>query len=209
MSIYNQIATLVIVFVIFFIYKIFKNRASSSLKNQQLLTDDELNPFLNTLNLDVEKKVRKQWLVSFFAFTGIHALSAFLAYIGDGAYSMVSENTSPALSVIFGIFISFFILIFWFWITYHCAYKKRGTAWLMWTMISIPLRELADIGKGEWKHAAEWDSFGWFMVITFIGIEIFYWINCLRLRRVNAAREYQRILALKAKYGSDANGFCT
>lgn len=76
----------------------------------------------------------------------------------------------------------------------------------MWAMISLPLRELADIVKGEWSQATEWYSLGWFLVLTGLGIEIFFWINCLRLRRVNSAREYQRVLALRAKHDFYANG---
>lgn len=206
MSIYNQISVIVFLLIAFGIYRLFKRRSKKS-ENQPSLSEVDLKPFLETLNLEIEEKVRKQWLISFFAFTGISALSILFTYFGGGAFNEFSKNTSPAFGVVCGLLIVSLALIPRFWIIYHYSYKKRGTAWLMWTMILLPLGELVDIGKGRWNEVAELDCLGWFIFITFLGIEVFFWINCLRLRRVNADRKYQRVLALKAKYGPDANGF--
>ncbi len=195
MNVYNQISVLVFLLIAFGIYRLFKKRSKKS-ENQPSFSKVDLKPFLETLNLEIEEKVRKQWLISFFAFIGISALSILLNYFGGSEFNEFSENTSPAFGVVCGLLILSLILIFRFGITYHCSYKKRGTAWLMWTMISLPLGELAGIRKGEWSQAAEWDFLRWFMVITSLGIEVFFWINCLRLRRVNLDRA---CLALKAK----------
>ncbi len=208
MNIYNLIAVLVFLLIAFGVYKLFR-RGSKNSENQQPLSEADLKPFLDGLSLDIEVKVRKQWLASLFAFTGITALSIFFIYFGDGAFNEFSENTPLAFSLSFGLFLSSLVVVPWFWITYYCSYKKRGTVWLIWTMISLPLRELSSIGMGEWNQAADWDSLSWFMVITFLGIEVLYWVNCLRLLRVNSARECQTVLALKAKYGPEANGFCS
>ena len=209
MNIYNQVSVLVFLLVCFGLYRLFKTRSKKS-TSQQKLSEEDLKPFLDVLNLDMEEKVRKQWLISLYAITGISAFPIILTYFGgDGGFNEFSENTSPTFSIIFGLFISSLALIPWFWITYHCSYKKRGTAWLIWTMISLPLRELESIGKGEWHQVSEWDSLGWSMVIMSLGIKVFYWINCLQLRRVNSVREHQTILALKAKYGPDVNEFCS
>lgn len=207
MNIYQISALVFCLLIAFGVYKLLRRKSKNS-ENQQL-SEADLKPFLDGLNSDIEEKIRKQWLVSLFAFTGISALSIVLTYFGDGIFNEFSENTSPAIIIVIGIFISCLALLSWFWITYHCSYKKRGTAWLMLTMITLPLRELTSIGKGQWNQVTEWDSFAWFMIITFLGMKVFFWINCLRLQRVNSAREYQRVLAWKAKYGPDADSFCS
>lgn len=207
MSIYNQISILVFLLIAFGLYKLLKSKSKKS-ESRQALSEEDLKPFLSGINLDSEEKVRKQWLVSLFIFTGISALSSLITYFGESSFKELSEYTGIAFSILFGLFVSAVALIPLFWITYHCAYKKRGTAWIMWIMISLPLGELSDIAKGGWSQSAEWDSTGWIMVMTFLVVEVYFWINCLRLRRVNSEREYQKVLALKAKYGSDANGFC-
>jgi len=182
--------------IAFCIYKLLRRRSKNSGK-QQSLSEGDLKPFLESLNVDLEEKVREQWLISLFAFQGISALSILLTYFRDDAFNEFSVNIGPGFSVVFGFFICSLSSIPWFWFTSHCPYKRRGTAWLMWTMILLPL------GHGGWNHvAAEWETFG-----RLIGL--LYWINCLPLYRVNSAREYQRVLAFKAKYGPDANGFCS
>lgn len=172
----------------FVIYMLIRKDSRNS-ENQQSLSKTDLNPYFDGLNFDIEEKVRKQWLISFFLFIGMTFVSIFFEGFGVGAFNGFFENTNldfSDFSVISSLIFSCLNLLLWGWITYYCAYKKRGTGWLMWIMITLPLRELVRIGKGELNQVALWDSFTWFLVVTYLCVEVFYWINCLRLRKINA-----------------------
>jgi hypothetical protein len=210
MNVYSLISIIVFLLIVFGFYKLF-NRNSKRSKNQQFLSEEDLKPFLGSINLDFEEKVRKQWLVSFFTLTGISALSIFFIIIKNELFKESADLMSIAFIIVFGSIVSSLPLIPWCWITYHCAYKKRGTAWLLWTTIWFLLRLifLAIVAAAfDWSQAAEMNSLGWFMGITFLSTEIFYRVNSFRLLMVNSDRECQKVLALKAKYGRDADGFC-
>jgi hypothetical protein len=202
------ISILVLLLVSFGVYKLFKRR-SKNIKIQQSLSEDDLKPFLADINLQTEEGIRRQWLVSFYVYMGGTALFTFFNFFKIDSYNQLSELIGVIFTILLGLFILFPVLTPWFWITYHCAYKKRGTAWLMLFLISLPLGELANVAQGEWNQAMESGSFALIILMTFVGSEVFFWINCLRLYKFNSKRKYQTVLALKAKYGPEANGFCT
>ena len=205
MNVYILISIIVFLLIIFGVYKLFSRNSKKS-ENQQFLSEEDLKPFLGSINLDFEEKVRKQWLVSFFAIMGTLAVSNFFIWI-----DLVKEHTSIAVSIVIGSILTVLALTPWCWITYHCAYKKRGTAWLLWTAIWMSLR-LLSVGIVaavlDWSQAPELNTLEWFIIMVYLGLELFYCVNCFRLLMVNSDRECQKVLALKAKYGPDADGFC-
>jgi hypothetical protein len=138
----------------------------------------------------LENKTRKTWLISFLIYIAFSIVSTLLIFFdllnGD------SENLG--IIVLTALLISALVTIPSSWITYHCAYKKRGTAWLMWIMIAMPLRELVNFSKGEWNQI-DWSVIAIAYVAIAFGVEIFFWVNCLRLYEVNN----KRLLALQTK----------
>ncbi len=161
-------------------------------------------------NIDIlkEETVRKQWLISFFIYSAISALSTLISIsailILIRKASFTEAETTDIASKLVDLTLSFLVLIPWFWITYHCAYKKRGTAWLMWTLILLPAGVLINgIMRGTWNQFAEGPFLAKSIALMSLGIAVYYWINCLRLKRVNLDREYQRVLALKEKSRTD------
>lgn len=177
----------VLLLITYAVYELFNRRKNS--EKQQLILEEDFKPFLEGLNLDNEKKVRKLWLISFFMVLGLRLLVILLTYF-ESIFNEISEETG--LILLIGLFFSALALVCWTWITYHCSYRKRGTAWLMWTMIIMPLREIVSIKHSGLNYPMEWDLFEWVISITFIGIDLFFWINCLRLHRVNSARKSKR-----------------
>lgn len=165
-----------------------------------------MQPFLRNIDLVREELIRKQWLVSLYVFTAFHTVSTLLSCLVGGDFTPLIESTGIAFGSIVVLALSCLLSVPLFWITYHCAYKKRGTAWLMWIMIVNPLGELGWL-VGVYEVLAEGNGIFWYLLTIVVGIEVFYWINCWRLRKVNSIREYQRVLALKAKYGSDVYDF--
>ncbi len=76
-------------------------------------------------------------------------------------------------------------------ISYNCAYEKRGTAWLLFSIIFIPLTIIS-----PWIQYAitysEFFSQSGVDILKVIAGELFfgalwswYWFNCFRLRKAN------------------------
>ncbi len=177
MSVNNQISIVFFIFIFFLLYKIFKKENSDNVKSESChLTEYE--------NL-IEIKTRKKWLISLILMSLISVFSAFFTVVGEEGVDSVSKEIGIPL----GIVILTLAIIPWFWITYHCAFKKRGTAWLSWTMVMVPLRELMDISKGGWSDIGEWNALSWFFVLLFLGVEAYYLFNCYQLHKVNSRRK--------------------
>lgn len=177
MSINNQISIVFFFFVVFVLYKIFKKeRYGNTASDTCQLTEYEKL---------VERKTRKRWLISFLLMSVISVFSAFFTVVGEDGL----ESVSKEIGIPLGVVISTFAVIPWFWITYHCSFKKRGTAWLSWTMVMVPLRELMDISKGGWSDIGEWNALSWFLVTLFLGVEAYYLFNCYHLHKVNSIRK--------------------
>jgi hypothetical protein len=177
MGINNQISIIFFVFVLFILYKIFKKEKLDKAKPDSChLTEYERL---------IEIKTRKKWLISFMLMSLISVFSVFFLVAGEEGV----ESVSKEIGVLLGIVISMLAIVPWFWITYHCSFKKRGTAWLSWTMVMVPLRELMDISKGEWSDVGEWNALSWCLVLFFLGVEAYYLFNCFKLRKVNSIRK--------------------
>lgn len=174
MSIVDQVFLLIIFLQLAFISKVFFNEYFFGSKfDSQYLTFDENN---------FERTVRKKWLISFILMTFLSvAVSFFTVIAEDGVETVSVEIGIPA-----GITLSTIIIIPWFWITYHCSFKKRGTSWLAWSMVRIPLGEIVELFKGNFFEG--WTVLNWYVCIFSLAIEAYYLFNCYQLRKVNARR---------------------
>src|SRR5262249_19119553 len=127
MSIFNQIeAIILIIFGIYLLINYLKRTPKYSIQ------EEDLKPYLSQMDIQIEETVRKQWLISFLIYTVSSAFVIFLKYIGVITLNEVGKETGNPYSIIFDIVFS---SILWVLITYHCSYKKRGTAWLLLIMI--------------------------------------------------------------------------
>lgn len=121
-------------------------------------------------------------------------------------YSLEDFNIKKVQKVRKHWLISFFLLIVlgptianlpWYVITYYCAYKKEGTVWLLWTMITYLLGALFALilMSLDWNVAVqkfrELDGRGWLMTVLSNGFQILFWFNCLRLYKINRLHEYK------------------
>ena len=73
----------------------------------------------------------------------------------------------------------------------------------MWIIIVVPIGTLLDIYEVITVQASELTPFSlsifWSIVFTILGINIYYWVNCYRLLKVNSERKLKNIVALKQK----------
>jgi hypothetical protein len=146
------------------------------------------------------QKMKKQWLVSFLTYTTLLILSILLTYFGYPVFKELSTNVVDTQMIIANILV-------WFLITFYCTYKKNGTAWLLLTLISLPLKELAQISNGKWDLILEWNALGWIFALVYSGIEVLFWINCFMLCKINTVREYNNVQAWRKKNGSESDPF--
>jgi hypothetical protein len=167
---------------------------------EHFITQKDFRPFAQKLDHEKENKVRKFWLISFFAYSNISVYNIFLA-LRDLSATSGSLKEHPEIGLYIHATLALLGIIPWFWVTHHCAYKKRGTGWLLWTLISLPIWEFPGL-LISLQQTLDWNTLIWLM------IGIIFWVNCIRLLKVNSAREFQKVLAFKNKYGPEANGFC-
>ncbi len=160
---------------------------------------DALSDFIT---FEKEEEIRKQWLESliaatvFFNFPYILAIfiTIFLAY----------KDTGVVFSVSLGIF-TLIPSTLWFSITYYCSYKKRGTAWLMWVIIAILAGGVLTVSLTI-KLFQENSSI-LLLGLTTLVVELYFFINCLRLYKVNSKRKQtlKQAYATIAKTRFDTN----
>ena len=181
---------LAIMLIAYYICKLFLKEEKKA-EEQIVFVDADLKPLLKPLDLENEEKVRKSWLRAFFISTSLSTLILVLEKI---------ESPLTPWVFFFHLFFSLLGVSIFIWITYYCAYKKRGTAWLMFQLIMSPIANL--IGSCK---ALIYDSTEFGYIVTALGlipgmiVAAYYWINCLRLRRVNLARKEYEKLAQKIK----------
>lgn len=123
------------------------------------------------------KSIKKQWLVSFLILIGIVQLVNLLE---------LTETKEIARTITHILL----VLPVWSWITYHCAYRKRGTRWLMWLLILFPIRMLllpiGFIQDGVLTTPSE-KTVGWILIGILFCVYLWFWSNCLLLRKENIA----------------------
>jgi hypothetical protein len=144
-----------------------------------------------------ENTVRKRWLkslIAFFTYKFILNSLISLAALEEGAVSSISNTYSTLVCLSLGY--SFAQSGICSWIAYYCAYRKRGTAWLAWTLWVIPIFALVtylpDLQNLLFPLSTNEAIVTTLIVVIDLSISGWYWINCLRLRALNKA--YQATL---------------
>lgn len=123
-------------------------------------------------------QIRKQWLFSYWAHIFAGILNSLVYFLSDSQQDKI-------LSVVTTTF-----LILWGWITYHCAYRKRGTAWLKFLLISMPFSMVKSITTSFKKLAPNnpIDLFVFISVLAiYLVIEVWFWLNCKAYWKENQA----------------------
>lgn len=117
-----------------------------------------------------EKRIRKRWFISFIIFYLVNIVSVMLS----------------------SLFFMIILLIVQALITHHCSYNKKGTKWLMWVLITVPLgfvRELEGIQEDIINLIYEQNYLGLSILLLFLAITLSILINylywCYQLRQIN------------------------
>jgi predicted permease len=77
-------------------------------------------------------------------------------------------------------------LFLWGWVSFHCAYKKRGTKWLTYLLIFLPIGVLRSVIQELGASLNEPTTpFFFLFLVTHVALATWFWVNCLRLRREN------------------------
>lgn len=201
MNLNNPFVTLLFLLIALVAYKRYKKRSAHAEKQLATLSEEDLKPFFNPDDLAEENKVRLHWLISLIAVSAASAGVFFLTYMRKGGFQAFSEQLgAPVFSIIFGLAFCCLITLPWVWLSYKYAYKEKRTPWLILSLVSIPALEFYSVYRGDWAQAAEWTLLSWSLVLTFLAIKILFWINCLRLLKINSNRKTKVALALKQKH---------
>lgn len=161
------------------------------------ISEEELRPYFGHTELQYEARVRKQWVLSYLLqivlFFTLPLMLWWCEASDSGPFGL--SATGPRPIDVLALAIREFLI---FLIGYYCAYKRRGTIWLFWSIILMPRTILVLLCLG----AALLYGFGWYflMLTPLLGVQIWLWVNCIRLRRVNALRRSFASLARKNKY---------
>ncbi len=151
-----------------------------------------------------EDLVRKRWFSAFvllyaFLWPSLLIVACLASYDG---------NWSSMGSILF--FFAFASIDAF--ITYHCAYRKKGTILLTLWIIGMPMvmiRHIVDTFFVDYSVDAMLMMCP--ILILMLSIELYFWINCLRLRKVNSlegtkrdADRYAQVLALEKSRNIEA-----
>lgn len=151
------------------------------------LTEEDLKPFFEKLDLEGEEKVRKHWL-TILAFSSLYSVILFLN-------NDWTDHTGDSYNFLISLLKGIGMVTPGTLITYYFAYKKRGTAWLLVQLITIPI---AIVIFYFTTYPEVTTSQLVFFVLDFF-IEGYYWFCSLKLFKVNSERKHQKALAIKAK----------
>jgi hypothetical protein len=168
---------------------------------QPTISEAPLKTYFNDRDIQNEEKVRKKWFISFLIYAGLIVIVSLICACIDLSNGLDKNSPHTFVFLLSKLIDSLVFIQPWFWITYHCSYKKRGTGWLLWTIIILPLYELGYVAGGWWNKVFECDPLiGWSVVTVSVGFDIFYLVNCLRLYRVNLSRKKKKALAIRENY---------
>lgn len=180
------------------IYLVFDHFKTKRLNRENPVTSPEAPiPHLSEEEISTENRVRKDWWLAFIVYTVWGAISMVIQMIDNRLNPSVqagAEDIDPAMAVVSEVF---FVLIFllYSWFTYHCAYKKRGTAWLTFliTVFSIALvfTALVYLAPSMPPEMTANLYTPLMIALTLIGtfMMLYFGVNCYRLRQVNALRK--------------------
>lgn len=151
------------------------------------LTEEDLKPFFEKLDLAGEEKIRKHWL-AIFAFSSIYSIILFLN-------NDWTDHTGESFNFFISLLKGLGMILPGTLITYYFAYIKRGTVWLLVQLITIPIA----IVVFYFTTYPEVTPFQLAFFAFDLFIEAYYWFCSLQLFKVNSARKHQKALAMKAK----------
>ena len=123
-----------------------------------------------------DAKIKKQWLISFFILVGYG--------ISGQIYSLLFEKDEHQIAAV-GTLIAIMI---WGCATYFFAYHKKGTKWLLYVMIMMPINLLRSLVNEKWDYlptgAIEMTIFC-LVLCMHLAVFVWFWINCFRYRNRN------------------------
>jgi hypothetical protein len=155
---------------------------SKYLKQRILLPNRNIKSYLEPIDEIYENKIKKSWLVSFILLNTVSFLSTV-------AILWKIENlTTPSKIVI--ISSTLFVFAISIYITYYCAYMKRGTALLLYILIVSPFSQIYNTFLQVTNKTAILLP-NWLQIIL-LTLLIFYWIQSLLLRNVNLKRRHHK-----------------
>ena len=130
---------------------------------------------LDTIEMtEKDKKTRRHWLIATLVyFLGFPAL-LFLIFV-------ILAGDRLATIALFA-----FILILSsipFWIIYHCAYRKPGTKWLMFYLITVPIQFVSSL------PSLRDDPRAWLGIVICLPICIWWYVLSLKLRKINKLQQ--------------------
>lgn len=166
------ISIFLIALVLAICWELYKKFIKLKKRSAQVIPAQEIPFFFTEEEIAYEKEIRKKWLTSYFGVVLLLILSFF-----NGM-----TQSEAALPFIFLIALSIVVNIPWCWITYHCAYKKKGTRWLLWNLISMPLAEVIAIIKQPMEG---WGAMNFIILGIALMIEGYYLFNSYQLRKLN------------------------
>ncbi len=165
-------------------------KSSKYLAQRLLLPTSNISLYLQEIDHAREEKARKRWLTAFILMTIFSALLSFHLFQQSALMSLTSSIVCAILAMIPAAFVN-----------YYCAYKKRGTAWLLYLIISTPFNLLFLIGKELHSPTLHWSPLVTLGTILYLTTQIYFWVESIRLRKVNLIRRYHKnALVLKEKF---------
>jgi hypothetical protein len=161
------------------------------------VSEDDLRAYLTEGDMQHEARVRKQWLISYCLFTTMSVLLLSLIWLYAPAKfpeKIFSELEQTRVG--FFMYISYILLSSV--IGYYFAHRRRGTIWLLLAIVGMGMNALVQLfAQGVVLYVLGWKGL---LFCPLVGIEIWAWVNCIRLRKVNALRKFITKLARKHKY---------
>lgn len=157
--------------------KIIKNKKIS----ENSMIGEEEPVFFTENQIALEKEIRKKWLSSYYAMAALLTLSIFNGFISTVSLGEMTKSEAVT-NILFIMVFSFIATIPWCWITHHCAYKKKGTKWLLWNLISMPVAEILGFVNLPNEN---WNVLSLFFVGIAFTIEAYYLYNSYQLRKIN------------------------
>ena len=179
------------------VYKILR-KLSKYLASRILLPTSDIELYLKEINTTKEEKVRRQWLISFVI---LNIISIIFSYLSRAAFSPYLSGMSTVIFNAVALAISVLSVIPSILITYYCAYQKRGSAFLLYIIIILPLSIFGLMTREYFRPSMIWSQALVIASFSQLAINIVYWINCIRLRSVNLKRRFHtNALILKEKF---------
>jgi len=144
--------------------------------------------------VSTDRQVRKQWLLSFWLYYGLPLvfswLFSLLIAFGILTVGALSGNLGIGVLLVLALLFSLGFSLIPMGITYYCAYKKRGTKWLLFLLILIPIKILfvvpgASLGNAFTVVPVNGMLYSIFVTPLWALLHVYFWVTCYRLRKAN------------------------